>query len=45
MKDPVQSFKRYGTIDKQAKPILFLASDEASHITGNILPIAGGDLA
>jgi dihydroxycyclohexadiene carboxylate dehydrogenase len=35
--------KRYGTIDEQAAPILFLASDEASYITGSILPVAGGD--
>lgn len=36
--------KRYGTLDEQAAPILFLASDEASYITGNVLPVAGGDL-
>ncbi len=36
--------KRYGTIDEQAAPILFLASDEASYITGTVLPVAGGDL-
>jgi len=36
--------KRYGTLDEQADPILFLASDAASYITGTILPIAGGDL-
>ena len=35
--------KRYGTIDEQAAPILFLASDEASYITGTVLPVAGGD--
>lgn len=35
--------KRYGTIDEQVAPILFLASDEASYITGSILPVAGGD--
>lgn len=34
---------RYGTIAEQAAPILFLASDEASYITGSILPVAGGD--
>jgi dihydroxycyclohexadiene carboxylate dehydrogenase len=36
--------KRYGTIDEQVSPILFLASDEASYVTGSILPVAGGDL-
>lgn len=36
--------KRYGTIEEQAAPILFLASDEAAYITGSILPVAGGDL-
>lgn len=36
--------KRYGTIDEQAAPILFLASDEASYVTGSIMPVAGGDL-
>ena len=36
--------KRYGTLAEQVAPILFLASDEASYITGNVLPVAGGDL-
>jgi dihydroxycyclohexadiene carboxylate dehydrogenase len=36
-------FKRYGSIDEQAAPILFLASDEAGYITGTVLPVAGGD--
>ncbi|WBQ17622.1 benzoate diol dehydrogenase BenD [Sphingobium yanoikuyae] len=36
--------KRYGTIEEQVAPILFLASDEASYLTGSILPVAGGDL-
>jgi dihydroxycyclohexadiene carboxylate dehydrogenase len=35
---------RYGTLDEQAEPILFLASDAAGYITGTILPVAGGDL-
>lgn len=35
---------RYGSIDEQAAPILFLASDEAGYVTGSILPVAGGDL-
>ncbi|VDS10154.1 3-oxoacyl-[acyl-carrier-protein] reductase FabG [Paracoccus haematequi] len=34
---------RYATIEEQAAPILFLASDEASYITGTVLPVAGGD--
>ncbi len=35
--------KRYGTLDEQASAILFLASDEASYITGTVLPVGGGD--
>ena len=36
--------KRYGTTAEQASAILFLASPEASYITGVTLPVAGGDL-
>lgn len=36
--------KRYGTIDEQVGAILFLASADASYITGVTLPVGGGDL-
>ena len=36
-------FKRYGTLEEQAAPILFMASDDASYITGTVLPVGGGD--
>lgn len=36
--------KRYATLQEQIGPILFLASDEASYVTGSVLPVAGGDL-
>ena len=35
--------RRYGTLDEQAAAISFLASEEASYITGTVLPVAGGD--
>ena len=35
--------KRFGTTDEQAGAILFLASDDASYITGVVLPVGGGD--
>jgi len=34
---------RYGTLEEEVAPILFLASDEASYVTGTRLPVAGGD--
>lgn len=34
---------RYGTLDEQADPIIFLASDMASYITGTVMPVGGGD--
>ena len=34
---------RYGTLHEQAAPICFLASPEASYVTGSVLPVAGGD--
>jgi dihydroxycyclohexadiene carboxylate dehydrogenase len=36
--------KRYGTLEEQIAPILFMASDEASYVTGSVLPVAGGDI-
>ena len=36
-------FGRYGTIQEQVDAILFLASDDASYITGTVLPVGGGD--
>ena len=35
---------RYGTIDEQVAPILFLAPDESPYFTGSVLAVAGGDL-
>jgi dihydroxycyclohexadiene carboxylate dehydrogenase len=35
--------KRYGLLKEMASAILFLASDEASYITGTVLPVGGGD--
>ncbi|BAW26923.1 1,6-dihydroxycyclohexa-2,4-diene-1-carboxylate dehydrogenase [Pseudomonas putida] len=34
--------KRYSSPEEQANAILFLASDEASYITGTVLPVGGG---
>lgn len=35
--------RRYGTIKEQVGVILFLASDEASYMTGTVVPVGGGD--
>lgn len=35
--------KRYGSLDEQADPILFLASDDSAYITGTVIPVGGGD--
>ena len=40
----IQFFQALWSIDKQAAPILLLASDEANYITESILPVAGDDL-
>lgn len=34
---------RYGSIQEQVNAITFMASDDASYITGSVLPVAGGD--
>ena len=36
-------FGRYGTIQEQVNAILFLASDDASYMTGTVVPVGGGD--
>ena len=37
--------RRYGEPEEVARAILFLASDEASYITGQALPVDGGNTA
>lgn len=39
---PLHMLNRYGTVDEVADAILFLASDEASFITGTCLMVDGG---
>ena len=34
---------RYGSIQEQVNAILFLASDDASYVTGTVVPVGGGD--
>ena len=34
--------RRYGTADEVASAAVFLASDEASYITGHVLNVDGG---
>ena len=37
------SLGRYGSIQEQVNAIVFLASDDASYITGTVVPVGGGD--
>jgi meso-butanediol dehydrogenase/(S,S)-butanediol dehydrogenase/diacetyl reductase len=37
--------RRYGEPEEVARAILFLASDEASYVTGQALPVDGGNMA
>ncbi len=37
--------RRYGKSEEVAHVILFLASDEASYVTGQALPVDGGNTA
>lgn len=37
------SMGRYGTLEEMVNPLLFAASDEASYMTGSIIPVGGGD--
>ncbi|KAH7941193.1 hypothetical protein HPB49_010900 [Dermacentor silvarum] len=39
-----QALGRVGTVDEVASAIAFLASDDASFITGHLLPVDGGSL-
>jgi meso-butanediol dehydrogenase/(S,S)-butanediol dehydrogenase/diacetyl reductase len=39
---PRYPLRRFGTVDDVAAAILYLASDEASFVTGAALPVDGG---
>lgn len=34
---------RYGTLEEMVGPLLFAASEEASYMTGSVIPVGGGD--
>ena len=36
--------KRFGTPEEEAAAICFLAADEASYITGEVMNVAGGGI-
>lgn len=43
--EPYIPLGRAGTVEEIVKPVVFLASDDASYITGQLLFAAGGELA